>query len=147
MKVFLKQDVKNLGKAGTIVNVSDGYARNFLFARGLAVEADKNAQSQAKNKESAEAFRREQELAAARALAEQLAKTPVTIQASAGADGKLYGSVTASHIADALKAQAKIELDKRKIVLDAPIRTFGTSILDVKLCAGVTAKLTVKVAE
>ncbi len=147
MKVFLKQDVKNLGKAGTIVNVSDGYARNFLFARGFAVEADKNAQSQAKNKESAEAYRREQELAAARELAAKLSSVIVTIRQSAGADGKLYGSVTAAHIADALKEQTKIEVDKRKIVLDAPIRTFGTSILDVKLCAGVTAKVTVKVTE
>lgn len=147
MKVFLKQDVKNLGKAGTIVNVSDGYARNFLFARGLAVEADKNAQSQAKNKESAEAYRREQELAAARALAEKLSSAIVTIRQSAGADGKLYGSVTAAHISDALKEQTGIEVDKRKIVLSAPIRTFGSSILDVKLCAGVTAKVTVKVTE
>ena len=102
MKVFLKQDVKNLGKAGTIVNVSDGYARNFLFARGLAVEADKNAQSQAKNKESAEAYRKEQELAAAKELAAKVEAVTVKISASAGADGKLYGSVTASHIADAL---------------------------------------------
>ena len=147
MKVFLKQYVKNLGKAGTIVNVSDGYARNFLFARGLAVEADKNAQSQAKNKESAEAYRREQELAAARALAEKLSSAIVTIRQSAGADGKLYGSVTAAHISDALKEQTGIEVDKRKIVLSAPIRTFGSSILDVKLCAGVTAKVTVKVTE
>lgn len=147
MKVFLKQDVKNLGKAGTIVNVSDGYARNFLFARGLAVEADKNAESQAKNKQSAEAYRREQELAAARALAEKIAAVKVSITASAGSDGKLYGSVTAAHIADALKQQTGIEVDKRKIVLEAPIRTFGHSILDVKLCSGVTAKLTVAVVE
>ncbi|MBR6530798.1 MAG: 50S ribosomal protein L9 [Clostridia bacterium] len=147
MKVFLKQDVKNLGKAGTIVNVSDGYARNFLFARGLAVEADKNAQSQAKNKESAEAYRREQELAAAKELAAKIAGVKVSIKASAGADGKLYGSVTAAHIADALKEQTKIEVDKRKIVLDAPIRTFGTSVLDVKLTSGVVAKLTVSVTE
>ncbi|MBQ2731113.1 MAG: 50S ribosomal protein L9 [Clostridia bacterium] len=147
MKVFLKQDVKNLGKAGTIVNVSDGYARNFLFARGLAVEADKNAQSQAKNKESAEAYRKEQELAAAKELAAKVEAVTVKISASAGADGKLYGSVTASHIADALASQAKLSVDKRKIVLDAPIRTFGTSRLDVKLYPGVTAKLTVVVSE
>lgn len=147
MKVFLKQDVKNVGKAGTIVNVSDGYARNFLFARGLAVEADKNAQSQAKNKESAEAYRREQELAAARALAEKISAAKVKISASAGADGKLYGSVTTSHIADALKAQTGIEVDKRKIVLEENIRTFGTTVMDVKLCPGVTAKLTVAVTE
>lgn len=147
MKVFLKEDVRNLGKAGTIVNVSDGYARNFLFARGLAVEADKNAESQAKNKQSAEAFRIEQEKKAARALAEQLESAGVKIHATAGADGKLYGSVTAAHIADALKEQAGLAIDKRKIVLDAPIRSFGTTKLDVKLYAGITAKLTVTVEE
>lgn len=147
MKVFLKQDVKNVGRAGTIVNVSDGYGRNFLIARGLAVEADKNAQSQAKNKESAEAFRRAQELAAAKELAERISGAKVVISASAGADGKLYGSVTAGHIAEALAEQTGIEVDKRKIVLDAPIRTFGTSILDVKIYSGVSAKLTVQVSE
>lgn len=147
MKVFLKQDVKNLGKAGTIVNVSDGYARNFLFARGLAVEADKNAQSQAQNKASAEAYRREQELEAARKMAASIGEKQVKITASAGSDGKLYGSVTAAHIAEALKEQTGIEIDKRKIVLDAPIRTFGTNVLDVKLCAGVSAKLSVCVTE
>ncbi len=147
MKVFLKEDVRNLGKAGTIVNVSDGYARNFLFARGLAVEADKNAESQAKNKQSAEAFRRAQELAAARELAAKIEAAEVKISATAGADGKLYGSVTAAHIADALKEQKGIEVDKRKIVLDAPIRTFGKCRLDVKLYQGVVAKLSVTVQE
>ncbi len=145
MKVFLKQDVKNVGKAGTIVNVSDGYARNFLFARGLAVEADKNAQAQAKNKESAEAYRLAQELSAAQELCARVNESKVILHASAGADGKLYGAVTAAHIADALKEQAKIEVDKRKIVLDAPIRTFGVFTPDVKLYAGVVAKLKVEV--
>lgn len=147
MKVFLKEDVRNLGKAGTIVNVSDGYARNFLFKRGLAVEADKNAESQAKNKQSAEAFRKEQELSAARELAAKIERVTVKISASAGADGKLYGSVTAAHIADALKEQASLDVDKRKIVLDAPIRTFGALKLDVKLYPGVVAKLSVSVSE
>ena len=145
MKVFLKQDVKNLGKAGTIVNVSDGYARNFLFARGLAVEADKNAQSQAKNKESAEAYRREQELAAARALAEKLSSAIVTIRQSAGADGKLYGSVTNDQIATALKAQHGVEVDRRKLEQEEPIKSAGQSFVTLKLYPGISTRMIVHV--
>ena len=147
MKVFLKADVRNVGLAGTIVEVSDGYARNYLIARGLAVEADRNAEAQAKNKQSAEAFKKSVELAEAKELKEKLEAVKLCFTASSGADGKLYGSITAAHIAEQLKKDAGIELDKRKIELSAPIRALGDYELTVRLYQGVTAKLPVSVTK
>lgn len=145
MKVFLKEDVRNLGLAGTIVHVADGYARNFLFPRGLAEPADKNAETQAKNKLSAEEFRKAGELAAAQELAKRLGDAAVELSASAGEDGKLYGSITSAHIVKALQDKYGIALDKRKVLLEAPIRAYGAYTLEVKLAAGVAAELKVSV--
>ena len=142
MKVFLKADVRNVGAAGTIVEVADGYARNFLLARGLAVPADRNAEAQAKNKQSAEAFKKSVELAEANKLKEKLETLHLVFTATSGADGKLYGSITA-----ALLQKEHIELDKRKIELSSPIRATGDYELIVRLAQGVTAKLKLTVKE
>ena len=122
MKVLLLADVKGKGKKDQIINVSDGYARNFLFPKKLAVEADAKAMADAKTKEDARLYKIEQEKAAARGMAEKLAAVTVKIKASAGADGRLYGSITTSDIATALKEQHGLEVDRRKIELTAPSR-------------------------
>ena len=145
MKVVLLQDVKGQGKKDDIVNVSDGYARNFLFPRKLAAEADKKVLNDIKNKEAAKARRIELEKAAARETAEKLQSLFVKIPIQSGADGKLYGSVGTKDIAEALAAQHGIEIDKRKIVLDSPIKAYGTYTVDVKLYPEIAGKLNVLV--
>ncbi len=145
MKVLLLTDVKGKGKKDQIVDVSDGYARNFLFPKKLAAPADAKAIGDAKNKEDAKARKIELEKAAARELAEKLQGVLVKIDAKAGADGKIYGSVTSSDIGDALKEQFGIEVDRRKIVLDKPIKAYGSYELDVKLYPEIQGKLNVLV--
>ncbi len=147
MKVMLLQDVKGQGKKDQIVNVSDGYARNFLFPRKLAVEADAKAMADAKNKEAAKQFKIEQDKAAARDIAARLEAVQVKIKATAGADGRLYGSITTADVADALKEQAGIELDKRKIVSEAPIKAFGSYTLEVKLYPEIVGKINLIVCQ
>ena len=147
MKVMLLQDVKGQGKKDQIVNVSDGYARNFLFPRKLAVEADAKAMADAKNKEAAKQFKIEQDKAAARDIAARLEAVQVKIKATAGADGRLYGSITTADVADALKEQAGIELDKRKIVSEAPIKAFGSYTLEVKLYPEIVGRINLIVCQ
>lgn len=147
MKVMLLQDVKGQGKKDQIVNVSDGYARNFLFPRKLAVEADAKAMADAKNKEAAKQFKIEQDKAAARDVAARLEAVQVKIKATAGADGRLYGSITTADVADALKEQAGIELDKRKIVSEAPIKAFGSYTLEVKLYPEIVGRINLIVCQ
>ena len=145
MKVVLLQDVKGQGKKDDIVNVSDGYARNFLFPRKLAAEADKKVLNDIKNKEAAKARRIELEKAAARETAEKLQSLLVKIPIQSGADGKLYGSVTTKDIAEALLAQHGVEVDRRKIVLDNPIKAYCTYTVDIKLYPEIAGKLNVLV--
>lgn len=147
MKVMLLQDVKGKGKKDQIVNVSDGYARNYLFPKKLAIEADAKALADAKNKEAAKQFKIEQEKAAAREIASRLEGVQVKLKATAGADGRLYGSITTADVAEALKEQAGIEIDKRKIVSDAPIKAFGGYTLDVKLYPEIVGKINLIVCE
>lgn len=147
MKVILLQDVKGKGKKDQIINVSDGYARNFLFPKKLAAEADAKAIGDAKNKEEAQRHKIELERAAAKETAERLLAVVVKITSKAGVDGKIYGSVTSSDVADALKAQAGIEIDRRKIVMDKPIKAFGKYEYDVKLYPEIVGKLHVIVTE
>ena len=147
MKVLLLADVKGQGKKDQIVEVSDGYARNFLFPKKLAVVADAKVMSETKSKEEAKQFRLKEEKAAAKALCEKLATLTVTVTATAGADGRLYGSVTAKDIAEKLMAQHKIEIDKRKLVLNENIKTFGTYEIDVKVYPEISGRLKVKVTE
>ena len=147
MKVVLTQDVKGQGKKNDIIDVSDGYARNFLFPRKLAIVADAKAINDVKNKKSSEEHKIELEKASAREIAAKLGEIKVVICAEAGKDGRFYGAITSKDISDALKAQAKLDIDKRKISLDAPIKAFGTYIVDVKLYSGISGKLNVQVKE
>ena len=146
MKVVLLQDVKGLGKKGELVNTSDGYARNFLFPRKLAMEANSQAMSELKNREAAEKHRIDMEIAAAKASAEKLEGKPVRLTAKAGANGKLFGSVTPKDVAAAIAQQFSIELDKRKVVVE-DIKAFGTYPVEVKLYNGISAAMFVMVGE
>ncbi|MBE6599156.1 MAG: 50S ribosomal protein L9 [Ruminococcaceae bacterium] len=147
MKVVLLQDVKGQGKKDDVINVSDGYARNFLFPKKLAAEADAKVMNEIKNKEASKQHKIELEKQAARDTAAKLQSVVVKIKIQGGAagDGKMYGSVTSKDIAEALLEQHKIEIDKRKIVLDAPIKNYGTYALDVKLYPEITGKINVVV--
>jgi len=147
MKVLLLADVKGQGKKDQIVEVSDGYARNFLFPKKLAVIADNKAMSEAKSKEEAKQYKLSEEKKAARALADKISTLTVTVNASCGSDGRLYGSITAKDIAEKLSAQHKIEIDKRKLVLKDNIKTCGTFEIDVKVYPEISAKLKVLVTE
>lgn len=145
MKVILTQDVKSQGKKGEVKNVSDGYARNFLFPRGLAVEANTQVLKEIESKEQAKKFKAETEKKSAEELAAKLEGLLVKITATAGTDGRLYGSVTVKDIAEAMLEQYKIEIDRRKIQLDEHIKTFGTYVLEIKLFPGVVGKINVLV--
>ena len=146
MKVVLLQDVKGLGKKGELVNTSDGYARNFLFPRKLAMEANSQAMSELKNREAAEKHRIDMEIEAAKASAEKLEGKTVRLTAKAGANGKLFGSVTPKDVAAAIAQQFSIELDKRKVVVE-DIKAFGTYPVEVKLYNGISAAMFVMVGE
>lgn len=147
MIVILKKDVKGTGKAGDIVKVSDGYARNMLLPKGLADEATKN---NVHSLEKAKAKREEEEAEAkarAEKQAEEMKKMKVTIVTRSGEGGRLFGSITSKDIADALKEQFDITVDKRKIVLDQPIKEIGTTRVKVKVYPEVTATLIVEVKD
>ena len=147
MNVILKQDVKGLGKKGEMVKTSDGYARNFLFPRGLAMEANKQAMSELKNRQEAENYRIATETAKAKEAAAKLEGKTLKLTANAGQNGRLFGSVTAKEIAEELKKQYGVDVDKRKIELDGDIKAFGTYRCEVKLYTGISAKVYVVVTE
>ena len=146
MKVILKQDVKGQGKAGQLVSVSDGYARNFLFPRQLAVPADAQAMSELRTKEEAAQYHAKVEKQAALDAAEALKDKALQIKAKAGANGRLFGSVTTKEVAEALNKQYGVSVDKRKISME-DIKAFGTYTAEVKLHTGVVAKIAVTVCE
>ena len=147
MKVVLLQDVKSQGKKNDIIEVSEGYARNFLFPKKLAVVADAKAVNDIKNKKSSEAHEIEVERENAKKVAEKLNETTVSIVADGGKDGKFYGAVTSKEISEQLEAQHGIAVDKRKIELSDPIKAFGTYKIEIKLYADISGKLNVKVTE
>ena len=147
MKLILLKDVKAQGKKGDIIDVSDGYARNFLIPKGLAVEAKGDALNDLKNKEASKKHKADVEKQQAIELASKLGDKTVELAVAGGTDNRLYGSVTTKEIAEKLEKDHKISLDKRKIILDKPIKTYGTYILDVKLYPEVAAKLKVVVKE
>jgi large subunit ribosomal protein L9 len=147
MKVILQQDVQGSGKKGELVNVSDGYARNFLLKRGLAIAATPQAMNEMKAKQQAQENKSQRETDAAKKLAGQIEGKTVKILANAGAGGKLFGSVTAQEIAGELKKQMGVEVDRRKINLENDIKAFGTYTAEVKLHAGISAKVYVMVGE
>jgi large subunit ribosomal protein L9 len=143
MRVILKQDIKNLGKKDQIVDVNDGYARNYLIPKGLAREATAAAINEAKIKQRAEKHRKEMEFSKAKALAEKISSLSVTIKSKSGTSGRLFGSVTSKDIADQLKAQHHISIDKKMIILPEAIRTLGETEVEIKLYPGVQSKLKV----
>ena len=147
MKVILTQDVRGQGKKGDLVEVSDGYARNFLFARKLAVEADKATLNELKNREEAAKFKKETEKAQAQETAAKLEGILLKLAVAGSPDGRLYSAVTTMEIAQQLSEQYGIEIDKRKISMDTPIKAYGKYTLDVKLFAGVSGTLNVMVTE
>lgn len=147
MKVVLLADVKSVGKKGELINASDGYARNFLLPRGLAKEANAQAMNELKNAEAAKAFKLKTETESAREAAEKLEGKTVRLTAKAGQGGRLFGAVTAKEVAQEIKNQFGLEIDKRKIVLSGDIKAFGTYEAEVKLYAGIAAKLSVSVSE
>ncbi len=145
MKVVLLADVKGQGKKNQVVEVSDGYARNFLFPRKLAVEASAAMLNNIKGQEAAKQHKIDVDTAEAKALAAKLDGMLIKIPASSGADGRLYGSVTAKDIAEHLEKDHGIIIDKRKIVLSDPIRAYGQYDVDVKLYTEITGKIHVLV--
>ena len=146
MKVILTADVKGQGKKDQIVEVSDGYARNFLLPKKLAVPADATALNDIKNKEASKQHKLDVEKKNAEDIAKKLETIVVRFVYAAGPDKRLYGSVTSKEIAEALKKDFGIEIDKRKITLAEPIKSFGTFKADVKLFTGVSGKITVEVS-
>lgn len=146
MKVYLLQDVKSKGKKGDIINVSDGYARNFLFPKKMAVEVNAKVLSEKKTKDESLAYHKEQELLAAKRIAERLEGKLVELKAKAGADGRLFGSITAKEIASAVNMKYNVNIDKRKIEA-SQIKTFGNFDFKVKIMTGVIANMVVSVVE
>lgn len=146
MKVILLADVKGQGKKNEVIEVSDGYGKNFLIPRKLAKLADAQSVNDAKTKESARLYKLETEKKEAMELAEKLKGITVTIKASCGGDGRLYGSVTAKDVSERLAADFGITLDKRKIAVRDPIKAYGKYALEVKLYPEVTGTLNLLVA-
>lgn len=141
MKVILTADVKGQGKKDQLVEVSDGYARNFLLPRKLAIPADNKAINEMKNKEASRQHKIDMERAAAKEAAERLSAIVLKFRIGAGADGHLYGSVTAKEIAEKLEKEYGVIVDKRKITIPAPIKAYGSYDLDVRLYTDVTGKI------
>lgn len=145
MKVILAQDVKGTGHAGEIINVSDGYARNFLLPKGLAKEASEQNLNIAKQQQKATEKRRMFELLSAEEAAKKLKGLKVVVKAKCGENGRLFGSVTAKEIAEAIMEQHGIEIDKKKMVLPEHIKELGEIKLQIKVHAGVTADMILSV--
>lgn len=146
MRIVLRTDVENVGKKGDILEVADGFARNYLIPKGRAIAATKGVQSQADAMRRSRDKKDTADREAGEVVARTLVPTVVTISAKAGAEGKLFGSVTTADLVEAVQAQTGIELDRRRIHLDEPIRSVGTHEVPVKLHADVEFRLTVEVS-
>jgi large subunit ribosomal protein L9 len=145
MKVVMRSDLAQVGKKGDIIDVADGYARNFLVPKGLAFPATPGVEAQATAMRRGRDLRDASDRAAAETVAKALVPRIITIPARAGAEGKLFGSVTTTEIAEAVAAQAGIELDRRKLHLDEPIKTVGSHLVPAKLHADVEFPITVEI--
>lgn len=145
MKVILKADIKGVGKKNEVINASDGYARNFLFPKNLAVEANSENMSKLKAQQDANQFKKETEKEEAKKLAEKMNKIMLKIAVKAGENGKIFGGVSAKEIADTLEKQEKIKIDKKKIDLKETIKTLGIHTIEIKLYEGVIGKIKVDV--
>ncbi len=145
MKVILLCDVKGQGKKDQIVEVSDGYARNFLFPQKKAVPADAKATNELKSKEEAKQYKISEDRKAATALAERIGNVKIDITMGHGQDGRLYGSVTSKDIAEELKKKLSVDIDKRKIIIKEPIKSYGSYTVEIKILGDISAKFTVSV--
>ena len=145
MKVILKQDIKGVGKKDQVINASDGYARNFLFPKKLAVEANGTNMSELKAMENSKAFKKSQEKEEAIKISDKLSKIQLKVPVKAGENGKIFGGVSAKEISELLKENYKIEIDKKKIELKEAIKTLGVQTVTIKLFEGVTGKLKIDV--
>ena len=145
MKVILKADIKGVGKKNEIINASDGYARNFLFPKNLAVEANAENMSKLQAQKEATQFRKDTEKEDAKKVADKLTKIMVKVQVKAGENGKIFGGVSAKDIAENLEKQHNIKIDKKKVDLKETIKTLGVHLVDVKLYEGVFGKIKVDV--
>ena len=145
MKVILLQDVKSQGKKGDLINASDGYAINYLLPKKLAIEANGSNMNLFNQKKQAAVNKKDKEVLNAKELAQKLSQTIVILKAKAGENGKLFGSITSKDIAEGLKKQHGVDLDKRKIILNDTLKNIGSSEFEVKVYEGITAKLKVKV--
>lgn len=145
MKVILLENIKGVGKKDEVINASDGYARNFLFPKKLAVPADAGNMSRLNAKKSAEAHKKELEIEEAKELAKKIDKIELLIKVKAGDNGKIFGGVTNKEISEELKRMHNLEIDKKKIVLKENIKNLGRFSVDVRLYEGIVSKLTVKV--
>lgn len=147
MKLILLEDVKSVGKKGDLINASEGYAKNFLLPRKLAVEATKSNLNDYELKQKADAKRRQEELEKAQEIAAALKDKVVTIKVKTGGNGKLFGSVTNKEVADAIVEQTKLDIDKKKVSIGDPIKMVGERTAVVKLHPKVSAEVTVKIEE
>lgn len=147
MKVILLNDVKGQGKKGQLINVSDGYARNFLFPKGLAKEATKAAVNDLAGKADSERYHKEQEIQAAKETAAKLEGKTVVLRAKAGEGGKLFGSITGQAVADAIKMQLHVVVDKRRVILGEGIKVAGVTEVEVKVYPEINAKVNVSVEQ
>ena len=147
MKVILLQDIKGVGKKDQVINANDGYARNYLFPKKLAVEANAGNLTNLKSKQDSNQYRKDLQKEEAIKIADKLKGLTVQIKVKAGENGKIFGGVTSKEIAENLKTQHGIEIEKKKIILTETIKTLGTVNVDIKLYEGVTAKLKVQVVD
>ena len=145
MKVILTQDIKSVGKKGQIIDASDGYARNYLLPKKLAVVADATNLNELKTKQDANKYKRDMTMANAKELVEKMKGFELTFKIKAGENGKTFGSVTAKDIADELNKKYFVEVDKKEIGLTDAIKTLGVFTIDIKLFEGITGKLKVSV--
>ena len=145
MKVILLDNIKGVGKKDEIINASDGYARNFLFPKKLAVEANNENMSKLKAKKQSEQYKKDVNKENAEKIAKKLDDITLTIKVKAGENGKIFGGVTSKEISEELKKQYKIDIDKKKIILNQNIKNLGSFDISMKLFEGVTGKLKVKV--
>lgn len=145
MKVILKADIKGVGKKDEVINASDGYVRNFLFPKNLAVEANAENMSKLKAKQDSNAFKKSQEKEEAERIAEKLSKIQLRIKVKSGSNGKIFGGVSSKEIAENLEKQYQIKVDKKKIDLKETIKTLGMITVDIKLFEGVIGKVKVDI--
>lgn len=145
MKVILCADIKNVGKKDQVINASDGYARNFLFPKKLAVPADKENMNKLQAKQEAKQYKKNLELEDAKKIAEKINQITLKIKTKSGDNGKIFGSITSKEIVQNLEEQFKIVVDKKKVNLKEPIKSLGTTIVELKLFEGVNAKLKVMI--